>query len=432
MRLSALQQLSQRTVLPNYKYTAKNADGQTISETTEAFDKNSLIQTLQSKEYFILKIEEIQAPTASESSEKLERGSPKKKFAHRKVKLQDQLTFARQLCTLLESGITLLRSLEVVVDQIESEQLYKILSDVTRDVEQGSALSEALAKYPKTFNQFWISLVEVGEASGTMPRVLDKLAFYLEQQAIFRSTITSAIMYPAVLFVICMGAVAFFALFVGPRFEGIFTQMGVQLPLITRVLLTSFRIFKTNFLQIVLVIGIGVFILRKWTKTKPGRLQKEHVFYSMPVMGKVYKLIIVERFASQMAILVDTGVPILQALDITERLVDNLTCGKVIRDIKESVRQGELLVAPMQRSRFFPSMALQMILVGEETGELSKMLKHVADFYQDTVSTIMKRFGTLIEPFMLVFMGAVIGVIVLAMFLPMFNIATLGGGGRAH
>lgn len=416
--------------MPNFKYTAKNSDGQTIAETSEAYDRNSLIQTLQSKGYFILKIEEVQAPAASASSSpKAGRDTRHKKFAHKKVKLQDQLTFARQLCTLLESGITLLRSLEVVVDQVESEQLYKILTDVTRDVEQGSALSEALAKYPKIFNQFWISLIEVGEASGTMPMVLNKLAFYLEQQAAFRSTITSAVMYPAVLFVICMGAVAFFALFVGPRFEGIFNQMGVQLPLITKVLLASFRFIKINFLQIVLGIGISIFILRKWTQTKPGRLQKEHVLYSMPGIGKVYKLIIVERFASQMAILVDTGVPILQALDISERLVNNLTCGRVIRDIKESVRQGELLVGPMQRSRFFPSMALQMIMVGEETGELSKMLKHVANFYQETVTTIMKRFGTLIEPFMLVFMGAVIGVIVLAMFLPMFNIAQLGGGG---
>ncbi len=149
--------------------------------------------------------------------------------------------------------------------------------------------------------------------------------------------------------------------------------------------------------------------------------------YSLPTFGGIYKLTIVERFTSQMAILVESGIPILHALDISERLVDNLTCAAVVNSIKEAVRQGELLVGPMERSQFFPVNCLQMISVGEESGELSKMLRHVATFYQETVETAMKRFATLIEPFMLVFMGAVIGVIVLAMFLPMFNIAQLGG-----
>ena len=150
--------------------------------------------------------------------------------------------------------------------------------------------------------------------------------------------------------------------------------------------------------------------------------------FSLPSVGNIYRLIIVERFTSQMAILVDSGVPILQALDISSRLVNNSTCENIILQIKEQVRQGELLAAPMQESGFFPGMAVQMITVGEETGELSKMLKHVAEFYQDTVETFMKRIGTIIEPFMLIFMGGVIGIIVAAMFMPMFNLASLGGG----
>ena len=147
----------------------------------------------------------------------------------------------------------------------------------------------------------------------------------------------------------------------------------------------------------------------------------------MPTVGEIFKLIIVERFSAQMSLLVDSGVPILYALDITERLVDNRTCAIVISGIKEAVKQGELLVAPMERSGFFPTMCVQMITVGEETGELSKMLKHVAGFYQESVETFMKRFATIIEPFMLVFMGAIIGLIVVAMFMPMFNISQLGG-----
>jgi type IV pilus assembly protein PilC len=236
-------------------------------------------------------------------------------------------------------------------------------------------------------------------------------------------------MYPAVLFVVCLGAISVFALFIGPRFESIFNEMKVELPLITRVLLGAFRFIKSNFLFVLMGIGGFLFLFKKWTRTRFGRLQMEKFIFGLPSIGHVYKLIIVERFSSQMAILVDSGVPILHALDIAQRLVDNVSCANVIGDIKESVRQGELLVAPMERSKFFPGMAIQMINVGEETGELSKMLKHVAAFYQETVETFMKRLGTIIEPFMLVFMGAVIGVIVLAMFLPLFNIAQLGGGG---
>lgn len=232
-----------------------------------------------------------------------------------------------------------------------------------------------------------------------------------------------------ILFFICMGAVAFFALVVGPKFEGVFQSMNVELPLITQSLLWTFRFIKTHFLKIVGLIVACVFLFKKWTKTPYGRRQWEKFLFGLPTLGNIYRLIVVERFTSQMAILVDTGVPILQALDITQRLVDNTICAEIVAQIKNDVRQGELLVGPMARSGFFPTMAIQMITVGEETGELSKMLQHVAAYYQNTVEVFMKRFGTIIEPIMLIFMGAVIGLIVLAMFLPMFNIGQLGGAG---
>ena len=172
----------------------------------------------------------------------------KKKFHHKKIKLDDLLAFSKQLVTLLEAGVLLLKSLNVIIEQIESEQLFKVVTQLKKDVEQGKSFSEALAEHPKVFDSFWVSLVEVGEAAGTMPKVLTKLTFYLEQQASFRSTIISAVMYPMILFVICLGAVTFFALFVGPRFESVFNSMNVELPLITKVLLGLFRAIKQNFL----------------------------------------------------------------------------------------------------------------------------------------------------------------------------------------
>ncbi len=415
--------------MPKFHYSAKDSAGKSISEDIDAFDKASLVQQLQKKGYFILSLEEVNSITAPIAQVE----KPTQKYTHNSIKLMDLLNFANQLATMLDSGITILRALEVITGQVESKNLHNILEKVKADVEQGSSLSEALARYPKVFDQLWVSLIEVGEASGTMPMVLKKLAFYLEQKAAFSSTVISAVMYPAVLFCVCLGAIAFFALFIGPRFESIFNTMKVDLPMITKVLLATFRYIKQNFLLLVMSVVAAIFLVRKYAKTPIGRAHVENIIFGLPVLGNIAKLIVIERFSSQMSILVDSGVPILYALDITQRLVDNSICANVIGDIKESVRQGELLVAPMERSKFFPSMCVQMIAVGEETGELSKMLTHVANYYQQTVETFMKRIGTLIEPFMLVFMGAIIGVIVLAMFLPMFNIAQLGGaGGKAH
>lgn len=412
--------------MPKYSYTVKDINGRTTTDVADAFDQNALILDLQKRGYFIVFVKEMKA---SDQIQQKPVSKKARKFGHKKILINDLIIFARQLTTMIESGVTLLRSLDVIIAQIESEDLFKTLSKIKDDVEQGSSLSKALEKHPKVFNQFWISLVEVGEASGTMPIILDKLAFYLEQQASFKSTIVSAIIYPIILLAVSMGAIMFFALVVGPKFESIFKSMNVPLPMITTILLTAFRIIKTNFLLITGVLTVFFFLLGRYLKTYGGRIHKERILMGLPAIGETYRLIILERFASQMAILIDSGVPILYALDISQRLVDNHTCALILGDIKEGIRQGKSLTGPMSKSGFFPAMAIQMIAVGEETGELSKMFKHVAKYYQTAVETFMHRLGTIIEPIMLVFMGSVIGVILVAMFLPMFNISQLGGGG---
>ena len=403
--------------MPMFAYTAKDASGKTKTAIVEALNEQSLVEKLQGEGYFVLSVKPA-APKLAAAGQR-----PSQGFTHARVNIEDMLVFARQLATMLDAGVTLLRSLDVINSQVESRNLAAVLKQVRDDVEQGKPLSASLAKHPRVFNQFWVSLVEVGEASGTMPMVLNKLAFYTEQQAAFRSTIISAVIYPAVLFVVSIGAVVFFALFVGPKFEAIFKGMGTQLPGLTVAVLGLFDFLKHQFLLIAAGIAVFVFFVRRYTRTDAGRLKFEHVMFHLPVIGEIYKLIVVERFASQMAILMESGVPILYALEISEKLVSNKTCALVIVQIRESVREGKLLADPMSNSGFFPSMAVQMIKVGEETGELGKMLNHVSAFYQRNVEAFMKRFGTLIEPAMLVFMGGMIGVIVLAMFLPLFNLS---------
>src|SRR3989338_10482121 len=230
--------------MAKFSYTVKDINGKTSSDVADSFDRAVLIQDLQKKGFFVVNVQELKATDALQL---MQRPGKKKKFAHKKIKLEDQILFARQLTTMLEAGVTLLRSLDVIVSQVASENFYKVLNRVRGDVEQGSSLSASLAKHPKVFDQFWVSLVEVGEASGTMPVILEKLAFYLEQRAAFKSSIISAIIYPIILLVVALGAIMFFALAIGPKFKSLFDSFDVELPIVTRVLLDSFDFIKSKF-----------------------------------------------------------------------------------------------------------------------------------------------------------------------------------------
>lgn len=409
--------------MPKFEYVVKDGNGKTFRDTTDAYNQKALVDKLQTQGLYIIRVKELQSAAFAKKKNK----GNQLKFHHNRVKLDDLLAFSRQLATMLESGVPLIRCLNVTQEQTQSKKFYYLIAQVKHDIEQGKSLSVSLAKNPKVFNPFWSSLVEVGEASGTLPMVLTKLTFYLEQQAAFRSTIISGTIYPCILFVVSMGAVFFFALVVGPKFEAVFKSMNAPLPWITIQLLALFAFIKTKFLLIFGVLFAIFISFRMFIKTYSGRLLFEQVLFSLPVFGEITRNIILERFASQMAILLETGVPILYALDITERLVDNKTCALIVSDIKDGVKKGQALSEPMRNTDFFPPMMVQMISVGEETGDMGKMFKHVSHFYQEYVETFMKRFATIIEPFMIVFMGAIVGTIVIAMFLPLFNISQIGG-----
>ncbi len=409
--------------MPIYFYTVKDDAGNTKTDTTQAINEDALVEKLQSEGYFVVNIRPAMEKAVLKADKKKETDF---RFDHDKFKIEDLLVLSRQLATMLEAGVTMLRSFDVIMSQIQSRELFKAAAKIHDDIEQGSSLSAALAKHPKIFSQFWISLAEVGEASGTMPLVLNKLAQHVEREAAFQSTIISAMVYPLILFVVCIGAVVFFALVVGPKFEDVFNSMHAELPLMTKCLLATFDFIK-HYLLYIAGGAVGLFfILKAYFSTPMGELQFEKLIYRLPVIGDVTKLIVVERFAAQMAILTESGVPILYALEITEKMVNNKTCGLVVAQVREGVREGKGMADSLMESGFFPMMAVQMIKVGEETGELGKMLKHVAEFYQANIETFMKRFGTLIEPFMLVFMATMIGTIVISIFLPLFKLGQLG------
>ncbi len=405
-----------------FLYTAKDANGKTITQTDDAIDQEMLVSQLQKQGYFVMSVQPFSETVAKKAPAKSRQGNV---ITHNKVSLEDLLNLCQQFSALLDAGVPLLRSLDIISMQVESKQLYESMIEIRKSVEAGESLSASLAKHPKIFNRLWVSLVEVGEASGTMPTVLTKLAFYLEREAAFRSTIFSALMYPLVLTVVSFSAVLFFALVIGPKFKNLFESFGSELPQLTKTLLGTFDFIRIHFFLLTGIAGAIIVLMQQYVRTPIGRLQVERFFLSIPKFGDIYRTIIVERFTSQMSILTDSGVPILYALDITQRMVGNKVCENIITDIKNNVREGGLIAEYMNKSGFFPPMTIQMILVGEETGELGKMLKKVSEYYQEHVQTFLKRFSTLFEPIMLVVMAVVIGVIVIAMFLPIFNLSQL-------
>ncbi len=412
--------------MPKFSYIAKDLEGKTYQNVAEAENRSDLIKKLQAQKYFIVSVEEVLAHGPVRPLPPIGR----RRFNHRRTKLNDKLVFARQMATMLGAGVNLSRTLNVLIQQVDSEAFFKVLRKVQRDVENGISLSMAMSQHPKVFDPFWVSLVEVGEASGTMPTVLHKLAHHIERQAVFRATIISGIIYPAILMVVCCMAIMFFALVVGPKFQDVFDSMKVDLPLLTKVLLTTFDFIRKNFFLLFFLIGGGIFLLMNFIRnTYSGKSMFERFVLGLPVVGEIYRFALVEKFTSQMSLLIESGVPILYALDITERLVDNNSCAAVINKIKDGVKRGDNLTTPMSESGFFPPMAVQMIVVGEETGQLNQMMGFVARYYEDLVATFMKRFSTIIEPVIILFMGVIVGIVVIAMFMPLINIAKLGGGG---
>ena len=410
--------------MPKFFVTARTDQGKPHSTVVEALDKGSAVNIIQSQGLFVISAQLLEDIRKGPSNQTF--SGKGKKFTHSGISLQDIVIFAKQLGTMIEAGVPLLKSLSVIVDQVDSKSFSVILEQVKMDVEQGQTFSKALAKHPQVFGQFWVCLVEVGEASGTMPQVLKKLTEYMEEVEKFRSQIIGAMIYPAVLLTVCLGAILAFALFIGPTFKKIFADMGMQLPGITQFMLGVFDFLRTKFL---IIIGgaVGfVMFFKSYIKTAAGRWQFESILFKLPVLGPVIRLIVIEKFTSQMSVLVESGVPILYALEISERLVDNVVCAEVIKGIRDAVKEGKLLADPMEKSGFFPPMTVQMIRVGEETGELSKMLGHVAVYYKSQVEEFMKRISVIIEPIMLVFMGAIMGTMVVSMFLPILTMSTGG------
>ncbi|MGZ8630570.1 MAG: type II secretion system F family protein [Actinomycetota bacterium] len=342
-----------------------------------------------------------------------------------KVKLKDLAVFSRQFATMINSGLPILRALSILADQTQHKLLAETLTSCRTDVEQGASLSGAMQKHPKVFNDLYVSMVKSGEMGGSLDTTLLKLAAMLEREVHLRGKIKSAMTYPVAvvgLVVLIMGAML---LFVVPQFKGIYEQLGGQLPLPTRVLLVLSDAFKKYWWMFIALSFLGRFLLRRYKATENGRTRIDALKLRVPVFGSLFHKTALSRFSSTLAMLLSAGVPILQALDIVSDTVNNKIISKAVVDVQSSVREGESIAKPLSKHDVFPPMVVQMIAVGEETGQVDTMLEKVAQFYDQEVEASVDALTSLIEPLLIAVIGAFVGAAVIALYMPMFNIIKL-------
>jgi type IV pilus assembly protein PilC len=344
-----------------------------------------------------------------------------------KVKQRSVAIFTRQLATMIDAGLPLVQSLEVLSQQQENRTFKNNIREIREDVESGSTFAGALKKHPATFNELYTNLVVAGEEGGILDNILTRLANYIEKSEALKKKVKSALIYPSTIVGVAIIVVMILMIFVIPVFETMFKSSGQNLPLPTLIVLTLSKMIKKYVIIFIPAAILLFFLLKKYYQTSTGRAVIDRLLLKLPVFGPLFKKIAVARFSRTLGTLVSSGVPILDGLSIVSRTSGNRTIETAILNARASIREGETIAEPLNRSGLFPPMVIQMISVGESTGALDSMLSKIAEFYEDEVDIAVANLTSLLEPFLMVFLGVVIGGVVIAMYLPIFNMASAIG-----
>jgi type IV pilus assembly protein PilC len=401
--------------IKSYDYEALDGAGKRSKGRMEAASENEVTATLRQQGSVPLRV----VPAGKGMSKELQlfpgRGN--------RVTLKDLAIFSRQFATMTASGLSLLRSLAILEEQSEKVTLQRAIRDVRRDIESGQSLSASMAKHDRIFPRLMVAMINAGETGGFLDSALDRVAVNMEKDANLRSKIKSAMTYPVIVVCFSLLMITGVLLFIVPIFEHMFTQMGGQLPLPTRIMVvTSHALFWLAPLTIgVVVVGVKLFKHKLRTDYK-WRLAFDQFKLRMPVFGSLLVKIAISRFSRNLGTLLAVGVPVMQALDVVGGTTGNAVVGEAMKDVAKSVRNGESMSRPLLNHPIFPAMVTQMMEVGEETGQISAMLYKVADFYDHEVETATESLTAAMEPVMVVVMGAIIGVMVICLYLPMFTI----------
>jgi len=344
-------------------------------------------------------------------------------FMQPKVKQADIIIFCRQFSTMIDAGLPIIQCLDILYAQNDNKTFKKMLKEVKANVESGQTLSEALKKYPKQFDDLFVNMIAAGEAGGILDSILRRLSAYLEKAAKLKSKIKGGMTYPIVTIVIAIVVVAIIMVFVIPVFEEMFSSMGSALPAATQLVVNLSRAIKSNIFYIIGAVIVAFFAIRRFYKTEKGKILIDDFLLKLPLFGQLIRKAAVAKFTRTMGTMLTSGVAILDALEIVARTAGNKTIEKAVFDTRTAIAEGRTMSDPLSESGVFPSMVCQMIAVGESTGALDAMLTKIADFYEEEVDQAVENLTSLIEPFMIVFLGVVIGGLVVSMYLPIFKMA---------
>ena len=402
--------------MPTFAYRGRNQTGQVVAGQLEANTTEAVIAQLRQQRIFPISV-------------KLQPKSIELKIPGfgRKVKEKDLTVCTRQLATMIDAGLPLVQCLEVLASQQPNKQFKKILTEVREQVEAGSTFAAALKRHPTVFTSLYANMVEAGEAGGLLDTILNRLAVYIEKAMILRRKVKGAMIYPATIVTVAVAVVIFLLTFVIPVFEGFFSGMKVDLPLPTQIVMVMSRFVRANLLA-----GLGLFIAgiigaRFLYRTEKGRRASDALLLRVPIFGPLFRKVAVARFTRTLGTLIASGVPILDGLNITATTAGNKVVEEAILKTRASIAEGKTIAGPLQSSGVFPPMVVQMISVGEQSGSLDSMLEKIGDFYDAEVDQAVSNLTALLEPILMVFLGVVVGGIVIAMYLPIFKLVTVIG-----
>ena len=422
--------------MPQFQFTAADAKGEQMSGTIESTSEAEAIQQLRSQGYYPLQVVEAgKGKLAAKKGAKKGKAAPGPKKAKSstggRIKPKILMIFTRQLATLIDSGLPLLRGLTVLAKQEPNPVLRGTIGARADSVQSGSTFSEALAQHPRIFNKLYVNMVKAGELGGVLEVVLVRLAEYQEKAHKLKNKIVSAMVYPVIVMFIAVAILVFLMLFIVPKFETMFAELGkdAELPMISQIVFGTSKFFLKpsvwiipNIVWVFLVFMLIGFLMNMWGKTKKGRRVIDSMKLKLPIFGDIQRKSAIARFSRTLGTLVTSGVPILQALNITRDTAGNVVVSDAIEKVHEAVKEGESIVTPMQSSNIFPSMVISMVDVGEETGQLPEMLLKVADVYDDEVDNAVTALTSILEPIMIVILALVVGAVVFALFLPLIKI----------
>ncbi|MEW6583483.1 MAG: type II secretion system F family protein [Actinomycetota bacterium] len=345
---------------------------------------------------------------------------------YRRVKARDLTVLARQLATMVSSGLSLLRALYVLEEQTDTAKLKKIIVEVRQDVEAGLSLSQALAKHPDAFNDLFVSMVRAGEEGGNLEEVLERIAVQLEKDDNLRRTVRSAMVYPLLIAGFAVAVLIGMVIFLIPIFANMYKDLGGELPSMTKLMISVSNAMRGYWYAFIVAPFVTAWAFRRWKNSDRGRLAWDTVKLRFPFkIGDIVRKIAVARFSRTLGTMMASGVPILQALDITARTAGNRVVSDPMSGVIERVKEGQPLAPPLARTGVFPVMVTQMVAVGEETGALDRMLHKLADFYDAEIAAALKALTSILEPVMMIFVGVIVGIVVISMYLPLFKIYEL-------